>query len=273
MQPMNPGSRAHTPKLDPKSSTYHDDLHKAKFITDKHLAAIKSGNAANIARADAEALDEAIARSLQITEKSPAPAQDKSVNTEKDNQALIDYKNPLTPKQSEVSGAQFNGEQRKRDEALIKKYKGEGYQFIKSSNNDHNCLIVSILQHLTGDYREASIKKHLEDASKYRQWLNAQLTRNLSSEQKSNFYKFTMLHADDLNLLLPEMKKEPRFKDKDLTVEIWTAGKNGEKVSYDVGAGSERFLIFQKTDHFVAVIPPQQATSSSTATVQTTKKN
>ena len=109
MQPVNPGSRAHTPTFDPNSSTYHDDLHKAGFISDKQLTALKSGNAAAPGKADAEVFDYAIERSRQNAEKSPAPKRDKSVNTEKDNQALIDYKNALTPKQSEVSGAQFNG--------------------------------------------------------------------------------------------------------------------------------------------------------------------
>ena len=273
MQPVNSRSRVPTPTFDPKSSTYHDDLHKAGFISGNQLAAVKSANAANIGKADAEVCDKAIELSRKDTEKSPALKKDKSVNTEYDNQALIDYKNALTPKQSEVSDAQFNGEQRKRDNALIKKYQAEGYRFIKSSNKDHNCLIVSILQHLTGDYSEDGIKKHLQDASKYREWLNAQLTKNFSKVQKENFYQFAMLHAEDLNLLLPKMKKEPRFKDKDLTVEIWTAGENGEKVSYDVNAGKERVLIFQQTDHFVAVIPPQRATSSSSTTAQTIKKN
>lgn len=269
MTPVKSGSRAQTPTVNPTSKTYWDDLHKAEFINGAQLVAAKSGNVKDIDKADAEAYEMAIKESIKSAKNPSTPKQDDVTNTEKDNQALIDYKHPLTPRQSEVIGSQFNVAHRPSDVALVNKYTKEGYRFVQSSNLNHNCLIISILQHLTKDYEEKSIVNHLADAKPFRDKLNIELKRNLSKAQKEKFDQFAMLESDNLTFLLSEMKKEERFKDKDLTVEIWTAGQNGEKVAFDIGNGKERVIIFQKTDHFVAVIPPKKASNSSNTTSST----
>ncbi len=270
--PLTPATSTAQPTLNPKSATYLDDLYKAEFISKAQLDAAKSAKAGDIEKANNEAFKKAIRESKKDT---PVLRQKRSDSFQADISALVEHENPLTQAQSEVVGPAFNVRHRTRDAELIKKHEGIGYRFVKSSNKGHNCLIISILQHLTGDYEEKDIPKHEKDAQQYREAINLSRTANA----EVNFQKNEMLLADHSKFLLQEMKKEERFKNKNLSIEIWTAADKGKKVSYEVETGNkngqEKVIIFQKVDHFVPVLPPGHrsnpgsagSTNSSSATM------
>lgn len=236
MNPVNPGSRtALPPTFDSTSATYHDDLHKAGFISDAQLTAAKSGNKASVSKADDEVL----------------------------TLATFAFHRPLTEIQSQVINSDFISSQRKRDEKLATTYRSKGFVFEKNRGEDHNCLIISILQHLTGDYKN----EHTVQAKEYRNILNDKLTQNLSAAEKEAFPKNQMLAPDHLNLLLPEMAKDLTLNGKTpLAVEFWMANQEGEPVKFTLGDGKETVIIFQRADHFEAVNPPPQKNKGKSTT-------
>ena len=214
--------------FNPRSATYHDELHKEGFISDAQLAAAKSADKTDASKADKEVLD----------------------------LATFTSQRPLTEKQSEVIGSNFNSSQRERDRNLEARYTKAGYQFKRNKGKDHNCLIISILQHLTGNYAS----EHNVKAKEYRIKLDSKLKQNLTAAQKAAFPEHQMLMPDDLNLLLPELEKDFKLGDeKKLTVEFWMADAQGEPIKFSIGGGKQKVVIFQRADHFEAVLCPGSA--------------
>jgi hypothetical protein len=239
--------------FNPKSTTYHAELHKAGFISDAQLAAVKSENRSNADAADAEALKKGVADSLS------------SIKT-------FTAEHPLTPKQSKaihsrelVSTEELHNGQRAKDKLLKQNYLAKGYVFKDSKVRDHNCLITSILQHAKKDYGT----NHQVLAQEYRDRLNTHLQQGMTSAQKEKFLKNDLLDAHHTDWLLKEMAKDPGFKNHNLTVELWVADDKGEPVPFTFGGGKTKVIIFNSTDHFEAVIPPS---SSATTAGPTTAK-
>lgn len=233
MNPVNSASRAPTPIFNPKSPTYDDDLHKAGFISNAQLKASISGNRTDGENADKEVLDIA---------------------------SFISQR-PLTGMQSEVIDSQFNSQQFERDKKLVANYEKKGYQFAHNSGKSNNCLIISILQHLTGNYKS----NHDVAAAKYRTELDKKLKDGLNAKQKKAFQENAMLPPDHIDWLIKEMAKDKTLKNKSLTVELWMANAQGEPISFSIGNGKDNAIIFQRVNHFEAVIPPQKASDSSNA--------
>lgn len=142
-----------------------------------------------------------------------------------------------------------------------------GYAFVNSKVENHNCLITSILQHATENYTE----NHRVLAKEYREKLNAHLQRNLTPEQKNKFLKNDLLDGHHTDWLLKEMAKDQRIKGKDLTVELWVADDEGAPVRFSFGDGKVKAIIFNSTDHFEAVLLPR--VSANTANSATTTSN
>lgn len=248
MNPVKPGNRAQTPTFDPKSSTYHNDLHKAGFISDAQLAAANSGN-----RTDAEAADAQVLSIHTFTAERPLTQKQSSVI------------HPVAP----VSSAELHAKQRVRDALLKEKFIKDGCKFIDNKVENHNCLITSILQHATENYTE----NHPVIAAEYREKLNAHLQRDLTPEQKKKFPKNDLLDGDHTHWLLKEMAKDSRIKRKDLAIELWVADDKGDPVGFSFGEGKTKAIIFNSTDHFEAVIlPPVSANTANSATTTSTSK-
>lgn len=240
--------------FNPRSATYHDELHKAGFISDAQLAAVKSRNRSDADAADANALKAGIAESLSSL-------------------ATFTADHPLTQKQStairsvqQSSMERQHAEQREHDKLLKSNYAKKGYRFIDSKVADHNCLITSILQHATKDYGT----NHQALAQEYRKKLNTHLQQNLTPAQKKKILKNDLLDRHHTDWLLKEIAKDPRFGNHDLTVEFWIANAEGEPTTLAYGGGKARVIIFNSTDHFEAVIPPS---SSATAAAPATAKS
>jgi hypothetical protein len=259
--PLTPAASTGQHILDPKSATYHDDLHKSGFISSAQLKAIKSGNRAYV----------------------------KEANKEVFNLASFVSQRPLTKNQSEVISPAFGSQQTERDKRLVKKYEKKGYQFVQNSGKNNNCLIISLLQHITGNYKS----NHDVRAADYRIELDKKLKNSLNAKQQKAFKENKMLPPDHITWLLGEMAKDKTLKYKNMTIELWMANAEGEPVSFSIGEGKAKAIIFQRVNHFEAVIPPvlvsttagksesktvtpvseQPATFKKTNTVPTIKKN
>jgi hypothetical protein len=234
--------------FNPSSATYHDDLHKAGFISDAQLAAAHSGD-----RSEADAAYVQVLSLLTFAAERPL--------TRKQSKAI--HSGP------QVSIEDLHTRQRERDALLRAKYLAKGYRFENSRVADHNCLITSILQHVTKDFTT----NHSTLAHEYREKLNNHLQRNLTPAQKKKFAKNDLLDAYHADWLLKELAKDPRFKNHDLIVELWVADDKGEPVRFTFGEGKTSVIIFNSTDHFEAVtlpLPSAPSANSATATRSST---
>ena len=223
MNPTSPARGITPPTFDSTSSDYYKKLNKAGYISDAQLAAAASGNKAAIAEANNDVFQWEMFQSVR----------------------------KLTTQQSDAIDPNSLVSQRERDKKLETNCAKEGYKFVKIKSANHNCLIAVMLQHLTGDYSSA----HEEKAGQYRKLLNDELKKNLNAEQKKKFLKNDLLVADHLSWLLPQMANDRELKIKNPTVEIWVAADEGRCVSFPIGSGTDKFIIFSRADHFEAVVP------------------
>lgn len=223
--PSTPSNKPPTvstrPTFNPKAPNYYEDLKANGFINAAQLKAVRFGNKDDLKKGDESAKAIAVAASIESFDKEQAA-----------HRAC-----------GSLSG------QRARDRLLKKNFIQRGYEFVKNSAKNHNCLIISILQHLTGDYESS----HDEKAANYRGRLNKHLKSNLNAEQKKKFLHNDLLHVDHLGWLLEEMAKDELLNKKRPTVEIWSADANGEPFTFPIGEGPDKFIIFHGADHFEAV--------------------
>ena len=219
---MIPAHPART--FNPASSDYYQALHGEGYISEAQLLAVESSDKTAITHAEADVLQWQIFQS----------------------------KRPLTPEQSEAINPSFLASQRSRDKQLEKNYTKKSFRFANNESANHNCLITAILQHLTRDYQS----NHDAAAKNYRKKLNDYLKKDLNDDQKKNFLDNDLLVADHLNWLLPEMAKDTNLQIKNPTVEIWVAANEGRCVSFHIGSGKDKVIIFNRADHFEAVVPP-----------------
>lgn len=226
---MNPASRAGSSdprNFHPTSSDYHQKLHEKGYISEAQLAAVEAKDKAGLQQADNDVYD----------------------------MGLFLSQHPLTQKQSKAITDDVLQKQRARDKKLVDKYTGKGFVFEKNAGKGHNCLIISILQHLTGNYND----EHETEAASYRKRLNEHLKSGMDETQKKSFSESAFLAPDNLEWLLEQMKKDPLLKPKNPAVEVWMANHEGEPVSFSIGNGTDKFIILQRADHFEAVTAPVQ---------------
>lgn len=225
--------------LDPAAPDYHDKLLKGKFISSEQLKAVRSGNKDDIKKANENANAIAVTASI------------KSFNKE---QAVL--RESMTP-----SG------QRARDQLLKENYRNKGYQFIFNSAKGHNCLIISMLQHLTGDYTS----NHDEKAGKYRAKLNKYLASIPDNKDKKILHN-DLLHSDHLPWLLKAMEKDHSLSVKDASFIMWTSDSKGEPFWHSLSEGKKEYILFQGQDHIEAVVSPKVGDVTKTQAKPTATK-
>lgn len=240
MKPVTRASRALQPTFNPASPTYYENLNKAGYISDKQFAAVRSGDVKKIREADKEVFD----------------------------LAKFILEHPLTKTQSERIDPAFLQEQNQRDQTFKQSYQRDGYIFAPNNGKDNNCLIISLLQHMTGNYKS----EHTQKASEYRAKIDKKLKSELTGDRKTRFQEKGMLVADDIHWLLKEMKKDATLPFKDWSVEVWMANNGGQAVPFSIGNGRNKGIIFQGARHFEAVIPPVQGSTAATGSVRTATK-
>ncbi len=188
-------------------------------LTREQLSALQSGNPASIRKANDEALELGIAYSLASTTSAKTTPRTRVPENE------IVKQRSLIEKLKDV---------------LQKK----GYDIHPNKGDQHNCLIISMLQHVTGDYHG----EHTEKARHYKKLL---VEKSGGTEKTSN-----ALHSDDpLTRWLIETINRDYFgeaKDKYVKFKFVSADLNGEPAVRTIGEGKRVGGIVDLAGHFEA---------------------
>jgi hypothetical protein len=206
----------------PSSSASHSlgsfvdksDTPLAPYLTLGQRAALRSGSEDDIAYADEEALQMAIAASLSLESGSSLQAERKS------QQAL-------------------NGQ-------LRQWFDTNGFDVKPNSGNSNNCLIISMLQHVTGDYHS----DHAAQASHYKQKLAEQSGNEISTSQA--LYSDTAL----TRWMIGQINRDYFGEQKQRHVCFWmvTTDLDGKPAVRSVGEGQRAGVIFDSAGHYEAVV-------------------
>jgi hypothetical protein len=174
---------------------------------------LRSGSDEEIAYADEEALQMAIAASLSL--------ESDSLHTEREAQQKL------------------NGQ-------LRDWFDTNGFDVKPNSGNSNNCLIISMLQHVTGDYHSG----HVNQASHYKQKLAQQSGHEIKTSHA--------LHSDTVltSWLIDQINHDYFGQQKDRYVCFWmvTADLDGKSAVRSIGEGQRAAAIFDGAGHYEAVV-------------------
>lgn len=200
-----------TPSTAPLTDT--PDTPLAPYLTTSQRAALRSGSDEEIAYADEEALQMAIAASLSL--------ESDSLHAEREAQQKL------------------NGQ-------LRHWFDTNGFDVKPNSGNSNNCLIISMLQHVTGDYHS----DHVNQASHYKQKLAQQSGHEIKTSHA--------LHSDTVltSWLIDQINHDYFGQQKDRYVCFWmvTADLDGKPAVRSIGEGQRAAAIFDGAGHYEAVV-------------------
>lgn len=112
---------------------------------------------------------------------------------------------------------------------------------VSNQGKDQNCLLISLLQHATGNYQS----QHEEAARHYK--------KILTKESHEPIGKTDALF-DDTTLITSLIGRINSRYNSDMRVDFYTADLNGEPAIRSVGTGKKPVIIFNQVGHFEAVI-------------------
>ena len=200
-----------TPSTAPLTDT--PDTPLAPYLTTSQRAALRSGSDEEIAYADEEALQMAIAASLSL--------ESDSLHAEREAQQKL------------------NGQ-------LRHWFDTNGFDVKPNSGNSNNCLIISMLQHVTGDYHS----DHVNQASHYKQKLAQQSGHEIKTSHA--------LHSDTVltSWLIDQINHDYFGQQKDRYVCFWmvTADLDGKPAVRSIGEGQRAAAILDGAGHYEAVV-------------------
>jgi hypothetical protein len=211
---LPPSSATHSP-APPSTASLTDtpDTPLAPYLTVGQRAALRSGSDEEIAYADEEALQMAIAASLSL--------ESDSLHAEREAQ-------------------------QKLNDQLRHWFDTNGFDVKQNSGNSNNCLIISMLQHVTGDYHN----DHVDRASHYKK----QLAQQSGHEIKTSH----ALHSDTAltSWLIDQINHDYFGQQKDRYVCFWmvTPDLDGKPAVRSIGEGQRAAAIFDGAGHYEAVV-------------------
>jgi len=195
------------------SLTDTPDTPLAPYLTTSQRAALRSGSHEEIAYANEEALQMAIAASLSL--------ESDSLHAEREAQQKL------------------NGQ-------LRHWFDTNGFDVKPNSGNSNNCLIISMLQHVTGDYHS----DHVNQASHYKQ----QLAQQSGHEIKTSH----ALHSDTVltSWLIDQINQDyfGQQKDRYFRFQMATADLDGKPAVRSIGEGQRTAIILDGAGHYEAVV-------------------
>lgn len=195
------------------SLTDRPDTPLAPYLTTSQRAALRIGSDEEIAYANEEALQMAIAASLSL--------QSDSLHAELEAQQKL------------------NGQ-------LRHWFDTNGFDVKPNSGNSNNCLIISMLQHVTGDYHS----DHVDQASHYKQQLAQQSGHEIKTSHP--------LHSDTVltSWLIDQINHDYFGQQKDRYICFWmvTADLDGKPAVRSIGEGQRAAAIFDGAGHYEAVV-------------------
>ena len=185
----------------------------APYLTVSQAAALRSGSEESIIYADEDALQMAIAASLSL--------ESDSLHTEREAQ-------------------------KKLNDQLRHWFETNGFDVKLNSGNSNNCLIISMLQHVTGDYHS----EHMEKARHYKQKLAEQSGNEIGTSQA--LYSDTALTT----WLVDQINRDCFEGQKERYCCFWmvTADLDGRPAVRSIGDGQRAAAIFDGAGHYEAVV-------------------
>jgi hypothetical protein len=191
---------------------------KTEFLSSLQQQALLSGNAKSIKQANDAALAEALQNSLDENLSHP-----KTTNSKR--------KIPSTEWSAHA-----------RNNCRLRTWFDENNYLIKSnSGKENNCLVISLLQHVTGNYDS----QHTKQAQYYKSILQ--------KVSKGTINSFDPLYSDsDWTTFM--INKINLDYGTDFSVDFYSADTDGKPAVLRVGQGKNSVIIFDQGGHFEAVI-------------------
>lgn len=211
---LPPSSAVHSRAL-PSTASLTDtpETPLAPYLTTGQRAALRSGSDEAIAYADEEALQMAIAASLSL--------ENDALHAEREAQQKL------------------NGQ-------LRHWFDTNGFDVKPNSGNSNNCLIISMLQHVTGDYHS----DHVDRASHYKKQLAQQSGHKIKTSHA--------LHSDTAltSWLIDQINRDYFGQQKDRYFCFWmvTADLDGKPAVRSIGEGQRAAAILDGAGHYEAVV-------------------
>lgn len=236
----------------PESAGWFNQTYIAEFATKEQQEALLNNNEDDLRQADDRALAEAILASLaeesRISRSKPAEAEPDSTESfvsdtnEPDNSGTASVN--ITPSQTEYEAS------RNINQRLAAWFDHHGFQIVKNSGKDANCLLISMTQHATGNFES----EHSAEVASLREEVKAYTKKHHPHRASMNDHS---LYSDGkiMAQLVTEINKKISDKDKQLTFWIATADHDGQPGWRKVGDGPKMAIIFDQAGHYEAVIP------------------
>jgi len=238
----------------PDSANWFINKNMADFVTKEQRQALLNKDAQSLQRADDRALAEAILASLaeeaqagraraansELSDTDASRAESPDVSRE----GLAS--NTVTPSQSHYEAS------RQINQQLASWFDHHGFQIVRNSGKDASCLLISIAQHATENYKS----EHADNVNLLRKTVRDYTEKTHPNTASLNDYS---LFSDGkfMNHLVNEVNDTILHQERKLTFWIATADLGGQPAWRKVGNGPRMAIIFDQAGHYEAVIPKE----------------
>lgn len=211
------------------------------FITDSQKTAWESGDAKAIKAADDAALAQAVLASLAEHEVSQT-VDDPVTEDDLINEAIEESLKPNEKTDAAENRRHYDDLQSRKTDGLRKWFRLHGFDIVRNGGGAaNNCLLISLLQHITGDYRS----EHAADVNKYRQQLMAW---DKSIKQYDPLPSTGNLIMRLIDLIIKDKKSERR-------IAIAAPGVGDSPTYHFYGRGPDYAIILDQSGHYEAAVP------------------
>lgn len=233
------------PTTSPKPTTLSpEQIHD--FASKEQQAALASGDDAKLREADDRALAEALLASLGDDTSTPVRKEADTAAPVKPGiprakPATSDTRSKYQPSETEYEAS------RKQTTQLRSWLDHHGFDVIPNSGGKNsNCLLISLMQHATGNYAS----EHAGEVSELREALieNSNGTENgsLFGDARSD---------SSLPWLVDQINERYAVTGRKLTIWMASAFIDGQPSFLKIGNGELPAMIFESNSHFEAAVP------------------
>ena len=220
----------------------NSSLRTRDFMAASQRDALDSGDAAKIQAADEAALAEAILASLAEKEKDNVQYNTATQADRADQAGPTEANSVPDASDTRSTMADLRQKQWENTDLLRSWLDSSGFDIVKNRGGGHNdCLLISLLQHATGDYRS----EHRAEVKQCRHTLMA-----LDPHIKRDTALASM--SDGIGKLIDWLNEDKRC---DLRVAIVAPALEGEPTYHFYGNGKRYVVIFDQSGHYEAVVP------------------
>ncbi len=244
----------------PESTSWLNNTNIADFVTREQHEALLNNDEDSLRKADDRALAEAILASLE--DESMANRESPATPDRSDTDSLPPEITEIQEQPTEqdttattLSQAHYDAS-RKINQQLAGWFRDHGFQVVRNSGKDANCLLISMAQHAAGHYES----EHSAEVQSLREKVKEYTTKHHPKDASINDYS---LYSD--GKLMEQLVKEinARIIDPQKKLSFWiaTADSEGQPGWRKVGDGPKKAIIFDQGGHYEAVIPREITTT------------